>query len=148
QVPDDDPMHPDFTTIYLVGKTNVLAIDSGEAIDRYRWMLRGYLAATERAEIATAAITHHHADHSGNLKWVQEARDADLAIADVAKPLLRGMLPKKRVEPLKVESEFHVEGGPRVQVLHTPGHSVDSLCYYIEEEGVLFTGDTLLGSST
>jgi glyoxylase-like metal-dependent hydrolase (beta-lactamase superfamily II) len=30
----------------------------------------------------------------------------------------------------------------------TPGHSVDSLCFYLEEEGVLFTGDTLLGSST
>ena len=26
--------------------------------------------------------------------------------------------------------------------------SVDSLCFYIEEEGVLFSGDTLLGSST
>jgi glyoxylase-like metal-dependent hydrolase (beta-lactamase superfamily II) len=36
----------------------------------------------------------------------------------------------------------------RVQVLATPGHSVDSLCYYLEDEGVLFTGDTLLGSST
>ena len=39
-------------------------------------------------------------------------------------------------------------GGVRVQVMHTPGHSVDSMSYYIEDEGVLFTGDTLLGSST
>ena len=39
-------------------------------------------------------------------------------------------------------------GGVRLQVLATPGHSVDSLCYYLEDEGVLFTGDTLLGSST
>ena len=36
----------------------------------------------------------------------------------------------------------------RLQVLATPGHSEDSLCFYLEEEGVLFTGDTLLGSST
>ena len=39
-------------------------------------------------------------------------------------------------------------GGVRLQVIETPGHSSDSLCYYLEEEGVLFTGDTLLGSST
>src|SRR4029078_10602531 len=30
----------------------------------------------------------------------------------------------------------------------TPGHSVDSVCYYLEDEGVLFTGDTILGAST
>src|SRR5947209_8075490 len=75
QVPDENPMHPLFTSIYLVGKNGAgeaLTIDSGEAIDRYRWMLRGYLAATERAEIALSAITHFHLDHSGNLKWMRE----------------------------------------------------------------------------
>jgi glyoxylase-like metal-dependent hydrolase (beta-lactamase superfamily II) len=36
----------------------------------------------------------------------------------------------------------------RLRVLVAPGHSVDSVCYYLEDEGVLFTGDTLLGSST
>lgn len=148
QVPDDNPMHPQFTCIYLVGKTNVLSIDSGEAIERYRWMLRGYLAATEKAEIAHAAITHHHADHSGNLKWAVEALDADIVVTKEAVPFLKGRLPRKRVERLVVEAPFKLEGGPSVQVLHTPGHSPDSLCYYIEEEGVLFSGDTLLGSST
>jgi len=148
QVPDENPMHPDFTSIYLVGKTNVLAIDSGEAVEHYRWMLRGYLAATEGVEVATAAITHHHADHSGNLKWVTKALDADIAVTDEAKPLLKGHLPKDRVTRMETETTFDIEGGPRIQVFHTPGHSVDSLCYYIEEEGVLFSGDTLLGSST
>lgn len=148
QVPDENPMHPDFTTIYLVGDKAVLSIDSGEVIERYRWMLRGYLAAVERTEIAMAAITHHHADHSGNLKWVSEALDADVVVSKKAKPLLRGKLPKERVETLDLERPIVLEGGPRVQVIQTPGHSVDSVCYYIEEDGVLFSGDTLLGSST
>jgi glyoxylase-like metal-dependent hydrolase (beta-lactamase superfamily II) len=141
-------MHPDFTNIYIVGGAHVLSIDSGEAIDRYRWMLRGYLAATERAEIAMAGITHHHSDHSGNLKWVREVLDADVVVPKKAIPLLRGRLPKERVEILDLDRPITLEGGPRVQVLATPGHSVDSVCYYVEEEGVLFTGDTLLGSST
>jgi glyoxylase-like metal-dependent hydrolase (beta-lactamase superfamily II) len=148
QVPDENPMHPDFTNIYIVGGAHVLSIDSGEAIDRYRWMLRGYLAATEKAEIATAGITHHHSDHSGNLKWVREVLDADVVVPKKAIPLLRGRLPKERVEILDLDRPITLEGGPRVQVLATPGHSVDSVCYYVEEEGVLFTGDTLLGSST
>jgi endoribonuclease LACTB2 len=141
-------MNPDFTSIYIVGKEQVLTIDSGYAIDRYRWFLKGYLAATEQAEISMAAITHHHYDHSGNLKWAVEALDADIIVSKEAVPLLKGRLPRKRVERLEPGTSMKLEGGPTVHVLRTPGHSVDSLCYYIEEEGVLFTGDTLLGSST
>jgi ribonuclease/clavin/mitogillin len=148
-VPDENPMHPDFTSIYLVGPTGgqSLTIDSGEAIDRYRWFLRGYLAATEHAEIGVAAITHHHADHSGNLKWAQRFLGAEIAIPAGGRRLLTGRVPR-RVDQLRDGDEIGLGGGVRLQVMATPGHSVDSLCYYLEDEGVLFTGDTLLGSST
>lgn len=142
-------MHPDYTCIYLVGAggQQSLTIDSGEAIDRYQWFLRGYLAAVEKAEIAIATITHHHSDHSGNLKWAKESLKAEVAIPSNARPLLKGRIPAK-VDTLKDGDVIDLDGGVRVQVLGTPGHSVDSLCFYVEEEGVLFTGDTLLGSST
>ncbi len=148
QVPEDNPMNPECTTIYIVGKEQVLTIDSGYAIDRYRWFLKGYLAAAEQAEIAMAAITHHHYDHSGNLKWAVQELDADVLVSKDAVPLLKGRLPRNRVERLEPGKPLKLEGGPTVHVLKTPGHSVDSLCYYIEEEGVLFTGDTMLGSTT
>jgi glyoxylase-like metal-dependent hydrolase (beta-lactamase superfamily II) len=141
-------MHPDFTSIYIVGNGQVLTIDSGEAMDRYQWMLRGYLAATERAEIALAGISHHHADHSGNLKWVRELYGAEVLVAKNGVPLLKGRLPAKGVSYLGEGQVIELGGAARVRVLATPGHSVDSVCYYLEEEGVLFTGDTLLGSST
>ena len=57
----------DYTTIYLVGHGQVFTIDSGEDFERYRWMLRGYLAAVEKAEIVLSGLSHHHADHSANL---------------------------------------------------------------------------------
>src|SRR5919109_1394047 len=72
QVPDTNPMHPQFTTIYLVGRGQVLTIDSGEDMERYRWMLKGYLAASEKAEIGISAVTHFHADHSSNLRWLRD----------------------------------------------------------------------------
>ena len=148
-VPDENPMHPDFTCIYLVGKpgSQALTIDSGEAIDRYQWFLKGYLAAVEQEEIGIATITHHHGDHSGNLKWAKEFLKADIAIPSNSRSLLKGKIPAK-VDKLTDGDIIELDSGVRVQVLGTPGHSVDSLSFYIEDEGVLFTGDTLLGSST
>ena len=148
QVPDDDPMHPQFTSIYIVGNGQVLTIDSGEAMDRYKWMLRGYLAATERAEIALAGITHHHSDHSGNLKWAHDEMKAEIIAPKSAIPLLKGRLPSKGVTTLVDGQVLDLGGGTHVRILLTPGHSVDSVCYYIEDEGVLFSGDTLLGTGT
>ncbi|MEX0783796.1 MAG: MBL fold metallo-hydrolase [Dehalococcoidia bacterium] len=148
QVPDDNPMHPDFTNIYLVGNGQALTIDSGETMERYRWMLKGYLAATEKAEIALAAITHHHADHSGNLKWVREGYGAEIVAPKQAVPLLKGKLPRGGLTLLTDGQVFELGPGVRLRAMFTPGHSVDSVCYYLEEQGVLFTGDTLLGSST
>lgn len=37
--------------------------------------------------------------------------------------------------------------GFEIQVLHTPGHTRDSVCYYLPQEGVLFSGDTLFAGS-
>lgn len=148
QVPDEDPMHPQFTSIYVVGKDQVLTIDSGEALERYKWMLRGYLAATEKAEIALAGITHHHSDHSGNLKWAREAFKAEIIAPKSALPLLKGKLPRTGVQTIAEGQVLDMGGGARLRVMLTPGHSVDSVCYYLEEEGVLFSGDTLLGFGT
>ena len=148
QVPDANPMHPDFTTIYLVGKGQTLSIDSGETMDRYRWMLKGYLAAVEKTEIALAGITHHHGDHSGNLKWVREELHAEIVTAKDAVPLLKGRPPRTGVRTFDPDTVIDLDGGINVRVIKTPGHSTDSICYYIENEGVLFSGDTLLGSST
>ena len=148
-VPEEEPMRPSSTNIYIVGEGQVLTIDSGEAIDKFRWMLRGYLAAIEQAEIGLAAITHHHFDHSGNLKHVNELLGAEIAVPDNGVKLLRGRLPSEDdVRTLDDGAAIDLDNGVRVQVFTTPGHSVDSLCYYIEEDGVLFTGDTILGVGT
>ncbi len=37
--------------------------------------------------------------------------------------------------------------GMHLQVFHTPGHTVGSCCYYLQEEAVLFSGDTLFAGS-
>jgi endoribonuclease LACTB2 len=148
QVPETNPMHPQFTTIYLVGEDQVLTIDSGADEERYRWMLRGYLAAAEKAEIALCAVTHFHFDHSSNLRWLCEEFGAIAHIApETVERLEPRMLPPHAAEPV-FDDEVIDAGAVKLQTIHTPGHSPESFCYYIEDEGVLFTGDTILGSTT
>ncbi len=148
QVPDTNPMHPQFTTIYLVGQGQVLTIDSGEDMERYRWMLRGYLAASERAEIGISCVTHHHRDHSANLRWLRDEFGAEVRVLPETMPLLQDRLPASGVVAIRDGVEFGPSDTVRLQPIHTPGHSADSVCFYLESEGVLFTGDTILGASS
>lgn len=54
------------------------------------------------------------------------------------------------------ESRFHplsngqiLSGeGVTLRVIHTPGHTSDSICLYLPEEGAVFTADSVLGHGT
>src|SRR5438477_10875335 len=116
-------MHPLFTTIYLVGRGQVLTIDSGEDMDRYRWMLKGYLAASERPEIGLSAVTHHHRDHSSNLKWLRDEFQAEIYVIEAAVDLLEEQLPPAGVQRI-VGGQAIEPGGAIVVVNEARGNSV------------------------
>lgn len=102
--------------------------------------------------------THGHVDHiSGNMKLKRETGasimvhiyDADMLVD----PMRNGsiMMGLNVVSPppdimLQDGDEIRI-GKLRIKVLHTPGHTPGSISLYIEEEGVVFTGDTLFAGS-
>ena len=43
---------------------------------------------------------------------------------------------------------FALPGGATLRVVHTPGHASNHLCYLLEEEKLLFTGDHVMQAST
>jgi len=84
--------------------------------------------------VSLVLLTHRHPDHAAGA-----ARFA--ALAGGVPVLDRAALPRDGAD-LGV-------AGRSVRVLHTPGHTADSVCFLVEDdEPVVLTGDTILGRGT
>lgn len=79
--------------------------------------------------------THHHHDHAGGNKEVSKAFDV---------PIIGGKDCDLVSETPSHKSTFNI-GAIKVTALHTPCHTQDSICYFLEdgEDKAVFTGDTL-----
>jgi glyoxylase-like metal-dependent hydrolase (beta-lactamase superfamily II) len=80
-------------------------------------------------------LTHGHFDHTGAVERLRQAGAELAAYTDLE--TREDMQPDI---PLEEGSEV-TAGSLAIQVLHTPGHTRDSVCYRIGD--ALFTGDTL-----
>ncbi len=96
-------------------------------------------------ELQEIVLTHVHQDHIGGASRVR-ARFGDLKVSKKAWP------GKDEAYDLPLT---YIEDGARIategatlRAIHTPGHARDHLCYYLEEEKALFTGDLVLGAGT
>jgi glyoxylase-like metal-dependent hydrolase (beta-lactamase superfamily II) len=102
-------------------------------IDRYV-----ALAARNGLRIHYLIDTHTHADHFSATQ--QLARQLTVPVA------MHRMSPAPFVDLRLDDGEMLVVGKLRLQVLHTPGHTGDSICLCVEDR--VFTGDTLLIGAT
>jgi len=105
-----------------------LAIDSGWEIDPIVTAVR-----TERLDLRFAVATHHHSDHTATL-W-QLARMFDTKVVAHKSSPISFDVGVDDGDTLRI-------GETEAKILHTPGHSEDSICVF--DGGHLFTGDTLL----
>ncbi len=81
-------------------------------------------------------ITHNHADHTGALESLKKALKVPIGVhASDADNL--GLSPAWLLQ----DNEAVEFGDVRLTVLHTPGHTGGSVCFYTE--GFLLAGDTL-----
>ncbi|MEM9573755.1 MAG: hydroxyacylglutathione hydrolase [Pseudomonadota bacterium] len=82
-------------------------------------------------------ITHHHADHTAGLIELKKATGAKAIGPKSANPQIAGL------DELVGEGSRFQFAGRDVSVLETPGHTLDMINFYIADEAVVFTGDTL-----
>ena len=79
-------------------------------------------------------LTHNHFDHAASATIFKRHFDAKVyAWCD-----------GDEVDELLDDGQILKAGDSTLQVLHTPGHSSDSICLYCQEEKILFSGDTQL----
>ncbi|HUX73574.1 MAG TPA: MBL fold metallo-hydrolase [Steroidobacteraceae bacterium] len=122
---------------YLIGceKTCAAALIDPELsqIDRYL-----ALAARDGLRIRYLIDTHTHADHFSATQ--QLARQLRVPV------VMHNASPAPFVDLRLQGGELLVLGALRLQALHTPGHTLDSMCLCVEDR--VFTGDTLLIGAT
>jgi hydroxyacylglutathione hydrolase len=131
------------TNTYLVGARQPFLIDTGAGVPGYIPLLQGFLGAEGLGEVHQVLLTHRHVDHMGGVPDVRRA----FPRVPVAK-LVRND-PTLPVTMQRLDDQMMIRGdGVTLHALYTPGHASDHLCYYLEEERALFTGDLILGGST
>ncbi len=135
------------TNTYIVGTSRrPILLDTGAGLARYDALLERGLAETKGAtELQEILLTHVHQDHIGGVPRVQ-ARFGELSVSKYAWP------DKDQAYdfPLRyLEDGACIETqGATLRAIHTPGHARDHLCFYLQEERALFTGDLVLGAGT
>lgn len=131
------------TNTYLVGPTggDLAAIDPGPDDDVHLDVIAA-AAAAEGGRIRWIVVTHTHSDHAPGAAGLKTRTGAEVV----------GYEPRPELDPDRHASDGDVVGGAdagfTLRAIHTPGHASDHLCWLLEEEWLLFSGDHVMSGST
>src|SRR3712207_5156213 len=109
-------------------------------------------------EIGEILITHAHIDHVGAVGALVEEYACPVLMHAEAEPMLQQLPTQAMMMGLRfgkvpavdrqIEDKEALEvGGLRLRALYTPGHAPGHLAFYVEGEGLVFSGDALFAGS-
>ena len=128
------------TNTYIVGTgSKRLIIDTGQGIPDWADLISSTLT-TAKISLSHVFLTHWHGDHTGGVP------DLIRMYPDLSSSIYKHT-PSKTQQPITDGQIFDVEGAT-IRAVHTPGHSHDHMCFILEEEQAMFTGDAVLGHGT
>jgi glyoxylase-like metal-dependent hydrolase (beta-lactamase superfamily II) len=165
-------MGTSFTGIYILLGDGVGLIDTGLA-ESPETAVFPYLKKLGRSpeEISLVVITHGHGDHYEGIPAIKKSSTADVAIHELDAPLITLNGDRVLFQNLRRQYPYAVKpvrgqpvplpsadlllrdgmvldvAGTRLNVIHTPGHSLGAICLYEPSGRVLFTGDSVQGRS-
>lgn len=143
-------------------------IDSGFGDEESLRIRQDYLSERLNLRIPYIILTHHHLDHAGGAHRLRKATEARVAMhrdevrfldqlaqgapQDVGAlerhPQLWQAASEARPDILLSDGQTLAVNGQELEVVHTPGHTLGSICLYERKARILFTGDTILGVGT
>jgi ribonuclease/clavin/mitogillin len=135
------------TNTYLIGSgERRLLLDTGQGVAVYGELLEKALRELAGgAGISAIILTHAHIDHIGGVAQVRN-RFGKIEVYKMPWPERDGAA-GTRITPLEDGALIDIDG-VTLRAIHTPGHAPDHLCYYLESERALFSGDVVLGAGT
>ena len=140
--PNPGPLTGPGTNTYVVGSGRPVVIDPG--CDDASHLER--VLAVAGGVVERIVCTHSHPDHSPGAAWLKERTGA--AVFGLPAPDDGYQDPTYAPDRALADGERIAAGGEVLRAIHTPGHASNHLCLLLEADGLLFTGDHLMGGAT
>jgi glyoxylase-like metal-dependent hydrolase (beta-lactamase superfamily II) len=121
------------------GASRAVVVDPGPKDGKHLRRVVDTVHAQGRT-VGLVLLTHGHPDHAAGARRFSELAGG---------PAVRALDPRHRLGSEGLgEGEVVTMDGLEVRVMETPGHSHDSLCFWIGADSAILTGDTVLGYGT
>lgn len=139
--------------VYREGADDIVIIDPGSNGEIVYDDIKGL----GFEKVAGILLTHGHGDHTGGARRLKELGGAKIYAYEDEAEILKD--PEKNLSGwfgtaygFEADEYFHDKqtftmAGVTFTVFYTPGHTKGGCCYYVEEDGVLFCGDTIFNGS-
>ncbi|KAB8073969.1 beta-lactamase-like protein [Aspergillus leporis] len=128
------------TNTYIVGTgSSRLIIDTAQGLPEWIDIISETLEQFS-ISLSHVFLTHWHGDHTGGVPDLTRVYP-HLSSATYKNSPAKGQLPIEDGQVFRVE-------GATIRAVHSPGHSHDHMCFILEEENAMFTGDNILGHGT
>jgi len=129
------------TNTYLVGTHELIVIDPGPDDESH---MQAILAAAD-GPIRWILCTHTHMDHAPGAARLKQLSGA--AVAAMLAPRTDHDF-QLSVDQILADGDVISNADVTIRAVHTPGHASNHLCYLLEQNRMLFTGDHIMQGST
>ena len=139
--------------VNIEGRKEAVVIDPGASGERIAEEMK-----KDGLSLAAVLLTHGHFDHFEGVPELCAEMGGKVYILDKEMELIKdsamngslGLMGRgTAIEPECTvrDGEVLSVAGMDFKVMHTPGHTAGGCCYYLEDEGILFAGDTIFMES-
>lgn len=151
--PNPGPFTFTGTGVFIIGSGDVAVIDPGPVDPLHEAALD---AALEGESVTHVLVTHHHMDHSPLASRLAAKHGVKVyAMSPADTPPEGGEVRMEAGDDASFRPDLEVADGDvfsgpgwTLTALHTPGHTSNHVCYALQEENTLFSGDHVMGWST